>query len=80
MSDERLGLHQEGYAYAGKMVLGTGVSVFGALTLNDWALLCGILCSVVITLQALLNIWWKWRDRQQKQVAPPQPLRTPQDE
>lgn len=60
---ERLNLGQEGAVYAGKMAAGAGISAFGVMTLNDWALVFGMVCSVVITVQTLLNIFWKWRDR-----------------
>lgn len=64
MSDDRLNISHDAAVLAGKAALGPGVAVVGVLTLNDWALIAGILCSFVITVQALLTIYWKWRDRQ----------------
>lgn len=58
----------------GKLAAGTGVSLFGVLTLNDWALIAGIACSIIIFIQTALNILWKWQDRRKRAV------RTPQDE
>lgn len=57
-----------------KLAAGPGVVGVGMLTLNDLALVFGILCSLAIFIQTVLNIVWKWRDRQKRAT------RTAQDE
>jgi hypothetical protein len=76
VSNDHLGLHHDGLSYAAKLAVGTGISAIGALTLQDWAVVAGIICSVAVTVQTLLNIYFKLKDRRVRRA----PGRQPQDE
>lgn len=51
---------------AARTALGPGVLLFGWLTLNDAALIAGIICSVIITLKTAIDIWHTMQDRRAK--------------
>jgi hypothetical protein len=55
-------------AAGGKMTVGPGVTLFGMMTLNDMALIAGILCSLVIFVHTALKMVWDWQDRQTKRA------------
>lgn len=59
-----------------KMLAGPGVAGYGLITLNDIALLLGILCSAAILIHTTLKICWDWRDRAKERGR----HRAPQDE
>ena len=81
MSDARhdlaANLGREAVTMSAKLSAGPGVLTFGLVTVNDLAVLFGILASVVIIIHTTLKIVWDWRDRNR-----PKPLggRTASDE
>ncbi len=46
-----------------KIAAGAGIGLFGVLTLQDWVMITGIACSVVITLHTLWRWAVEWVDR-----------------
>ena len=48
---------------AGAMYGGSGVTVFAYYSLNDWALIVGIVVGVV---GLAANLWFKWREDQRR--------------
>lgn len=60
---------QEATAYGTKLAVGAGVGFFGAITLDQWVMITGILCSVVITLHTLWRWFNEWRDRRARKAA-----------
>lgn len=48
---------------ATKLVVGPGVTLIGFLTLNDVALVAGILCSLVIAAHTSWKFWTEFQDR-----------------
>lgn len=60
--------HEAG-SYGVRMVIGAGVSLLGAITLDQWALLAGILCSLVVTGHTLWRGFNEWRDRAARKKA-----------
>lgn len=59
----------------GKLTAGPGLTLFGLMTLNDLALIAGILCSLIIFVHTGLKMVWDWQDRRTKRA-----VRAPQDE
>ena len=60
--------HEAG-AYGTKAAIGLGVSAIGVITLDQWVMITGIICSVVITLHTLWRWFNEWRDRRAKKAA-----------
>lgn len=56
-------LGREAMTAGAKLTAGPGVLAYGAWTLNDLALLIGILASAAIFIHTALKIVWDWRDR-----------------
>lgn len=54
--------HEAG-SWSLKLVIGAGLSFVGAITLDQWAILVGILCSLVVTGHTLWRWANEWRDR-----------------
>ena len=56
-------LGREAVTAGAKLTAGPGVVVYGLWTLNDVAMLIGILASAAIFTHTVLKIVWDWRDR-----------------
>lgn len=64
--------HEVG-AYGTKLAIGAGVGLFGAITLDQWVMITGIICSLVITMHTLWRWAMEWRDRRVRKAAVPEP-------
>ena len=62
--------HEVG-AYATKLAVGPGLALAGAITLDQWVMITGIICSVVITLHTLWRWTVEWRDRRARKRLEP---------
>ncbi|MGE5566152.1 MAG: hypothetical protein ACM3YN_08360 [Parcubacteria group bacterium] len=53
---------------AAKLAVGPGVTVFGLLTLNDVAVIAGILCSLMIFAHTGWTWWTQYQDRKARKL------------
>lgn len=60
--------HEVG-TFGTKLAVGAGIGFFGAMTLDQWVMITGILCSLVITAHTLWRWWNEWRDRVARKKA-----------
>lgn len=62
--------HKElgGHAVSGaaQLAVSAGPTAYGLLTLNNLALLFGILASIAVLMNTLLNMWWSVQDRRKR--------------
>jgi hypothetical protein len=63
-------LSSEVATVAAKMSAGPGITVFGVVTLNDAALILGMLCSLVIFAHTAWKFWCDVQDRKARKAAP----------
>lgn len=54
---------------AAKMSAGPGVTVFGVVTLNDAALILGMLCSLALFAHTVWKFWCDVQDRRARKAA-----------
>lgn len=62
--------HEAG-SFGAKIALGAGLSFFGAITLDQWAIITGICCSLVVTGHTLWRWVGEWRDRRRRRQPEP---------
>lgn len=67
MSDYHASHHASSWSL--KLVIGAGLSFVGAITLDQWAIIVGILCSLVVTGHTLWRWANEWRDRKARLKA-----------
>lgn len=60
--------HEAG-SFTFKVILGTGLSFIGAITLDQWALIAGVGCSLVVAGHTSWRWWCEWQDRAAKKAA-----------
>lgn len=60
--------HEAG-SWGFKVAIGAGLSFIGALTLDQWAIITGILCSLVVTGHTVWRWINEWRDRAARKKA-----------
>ncbi len=58
---------------AAKLAVGPGVTAVGLFTLNDMALVMGILASLAIFLQTTWRLWTDVQDRRARKAAEAKP-------
>lgn len=52
-----------------KLAVGPGITFFGLLTLNDMAVIMGILCSLMIFAHTGWTWWTEYQDRKARKAA-----------
>lgn len=61
--------HHLAVSGAAQLALSAAPTVYGLMTLNNAALVFGILASVAVIVNTLIRLWWTVQDRRRRRVA-----------